>query len=128
MGRTRYHWVLLAIMVGASGPLFGQVAVKEGRPASVEAEISIVPGALIRPFIFDPDLKTRRPTPLYKSEEAEQPSLLPIFFVEVALGVRHGRMPAHHKSMRLKIKRQLAPVLRVRPADAYGEASVLPLK
>jgi hypothetical protein len=127
MGRRQYLWVLLVLIAGASGPLFGQAVVKDSRAASVEAEISIVPGALIRPFVFDPDLTKSRPTPLYMSKSLEQPSTVPVFFVEIAPGLKHGRMQTHHKTMRLKIKRQLVPVRRVRPADAFGEASVLPL-
>lgn len=127
MGRRLYLWVLLVLTPGASGPLFGQAVVKDGRAAGVEAESSIVPGALIRPFVFDPDLTTRRPTPLDLSKGVEQPSTAPVFFVEIAPGFKHGRMQAHHKSMRLKIKRQLVPVRRVRPADAFGEASFVPI-
>ena len=118
--------VLALALLGADGyPVLGQSgSPKNGRLES-DPVSSIVSTAAIRPLIFDPDLVTRRPTPLVRMMSPSQPKAAPVFFVSLSPALHSGRMQSQRKPLTLKIRRQVSAVRWVQPADPFDDAAVV---
>lgn len=114
----------LALLGAVGRPALSQTARKAKDTVVSVGPDSLVPTASIRPLLFDPDLVTKRPTPLAGVESEERPLATPVFFVKLSPAINSGRMRPQRKPLTLKIQRQMSAGRWVVPADAFHDSSL----
>lgn len=113
-------------LLGAEGfSAFGQSLALEREQRGPISAVSLVSTALIRPLIFDPDLLKKRPVLLRPRNSQIRTQAMPVYFVSLAPALKSGRMKSQHKSMTLKIRRQVSSTQWIEPADPFEDATVI---